>query len=166
MIKKISVIVGTIALLSACVTPYQDPRSPEEKAEQFTKSMEVLWGDYRVLDSRNNNQKFVDVSIQKSGDSVFAEFIDAQGRVMTINGGNCGGGYRANDNYAYFFCTNKFAGNHISMITMRTVFEPMTVPAGGGLFGHKEMKIEKGYHLNFTLGNNGRQHQFALEKKK
>ena len=98
------VLLATLALtLIGCVTTYKDPRSSEEQKESFNNAMKVLWGDYRVVDSRNNDGKFIDISVHQKGDSVFVEFVDSRVRVMTINGGKCTSGFRPQDNYAYFF---------------------------------------------------------------
>ena len=165
MNKNIVVAIGLTCLLSSCVTSYQDPRTPEEKAKQTNNAINSLYGDYIVKDSRNNDDKVTSVTISPVSSSISANFTTSNGTFKLYGGAECYGGYRESDMYANLFCINERPGEHISTILLKRIISPETISDGAMVFGFKNMKIESGYYLEYTLGNNGRRHVFSLEKK-
>ncbi|HXU94293.1 MAG TPA: hypothetical protein VFP33_11630 [Gallionella sp.] len=167
MNKNPLIAIALTSLLCACVTPYVDPRTPEEQKAEFNGAINILHGDYIVKDSRNNDGGFTKVTITPDDkEGIMATFVTGNGDMFYVYGGEkCSGGYKPNTGYASLFCNNEKFGDHISMLEIRRVLTPETIPAGPGLFNYQAMKIEGGYYLNYYLGNNGRPHIYALEKK-
>lgn len=85
--KKLLIAGVLPVLLSACITPYKDPRSPEKMRQDLTAAVDALAGTYEVVDSRLDHDKVDRIVVARLGNLPILMFYKNGGKDLVLNTG-------------------------------------------------------------------------------
>ncbi|MDQ8951820.1 hypothetical protein RFH42_02470 [Acinetobacter rudis] len=162
--KKSIIILSLAFTLSACVTPYKDPRSPDVQKNQLIKSLNELVGNYKVVDSRNDDYKnFSSFKISNENNQMNIEILSSKNELLQLNGKECIGRYKEQEKDAFVICTKPSA--NISMFTFERILTGEKITDGAIVGGFKTLEVKKGDYLLSFWTRNGRPHHYVLNRQ-
>lgn len=160
--------VGFSLALSACATPYKDPRSPEAQKNQLTSSLNELVGDYDVVDSRNDDRRGVtEVSVSNVDNMMLVKLKGGESD-MWLDADSCTGHYKdaewAGNKDVVVLCFSE--STSVGVYVFRKLTDGTIVTSGAMLAGFKPMTVASGGHLLFlSTARSGRPHYYVLKRK-
>ncbi len=160
--KNFLAMLLPMIMLGACAT-YHDDRTVEIKKENLDNVLLTLHGEYRVKDSRNDQNKITFVRVVSSSKAVAVELSNNEGMGFILNGVNCTGYYGEYGKHFRLFCDN--TSGVTSAFFIEKLAAARAVTDGAMIGGFKPMTVEEGSYLINYSSLNGRPYYFVLEKK-
>jgi hypothetical protein len=161
--KRKIVVLGLCFGLAACAAPFKDTRSPEELAAHVAAALNVVVGDYEVVDTRNDRAaKFAVVAVDGQDRSMNVVLVRRDGSVLVLNGRNCTGGYNVVERSGRVSCRGPSADIIYFAVDKNLDERKVT----GSMFGESEpMTIAKGDYLLEYWESRGRPHYYLMKRK-
>jgi len=155
------VLVGA---LSACATPYKDPRTAAELSEDVAASLNQLIGEYEVVDARNDNfAQSAAVSVDGEGRSVNVMMALRNGSIFVLNGNDCSGAFNRKDNAGSLSCYQPTSD--IIYFSIGKSNYARKIDTSVLLMASKPLLVEKGDYLLEYMERRGRGHYYLLKRK-
>jgi hypothetical protein len=160
---RLGMLIPVIMVLSACVTPYKDPRSPDEQKAGFENASKVLVGKYRVVDTRHHYQAASEIEILQMNQTIMVRFLDKNNTGSYMVGVQCMGFYHEDRGLGLFCDTPK---QDVSFFNIEKELQPRTIKSGALIATFAPLNVGSGQYLLSMSGYpNGRQFYYVLEKK-
>lgn len=162
--KKTVTILSLVLLLSACSTPYPDTRSPEVQKNQLIKSLNELIGNYKVLDSRNDDYaKFSSLKVTSEINQMNIMMLSQENKIFQLNGKDCIGRYKEQEKDAFIICSKP--SENVNLFTFERVLNERKITDGAVVGGFKPLTVKEGDYLLSYWTKNGRPHHYILKRQ-
>ena len=161
--KQISTIF-LLVMLSACITPYKDPRPPEVQKAELTTVLRELNGEYTVIDSRNDDRnEYTTLKVIAGDEAMILRLSGKKDNELWIGGSNCIGRSKSEEDQFSMVCNGSSGVNYFYLEKLSS---ERKVTDGALISRFKPMVVEsKNYLLSFWSINRGRPHHYVLKKK-
>lgn len=159
--KKLMILLSLVFALSACVTPYKDPRPPEVQKNQLIKSLNELIGNYKISDSRNDDYKNLSLfKVTNENNQMNIMILSSKNELSRLNGKDCIGRYKEQEKDVFVICSKPSA--NVSYFIFERILKGRKITDGAMVGGFKPLDVKEGDYLLSYWTINGKPHHYIL----